>query len=124
MPSLRFKCQDWFEVTCESELVPSVGEQVRLLEHGLKVAYRVREISWSFIEGEPPCVVRVDRELENPCTKCKQISRAKPFYEPDYSTLSEELIGFECERCNPSLHGFKTAEEYEEHQAFWNNFGH
>ena len=51
MPSLRFKCQDWFEVTCESELVPSVGEQVRLLEHGLKVAYRVREISWSFIEG-------------------------------------------------------------------------
>jgi hypothetical protein len=124
MPSLRFKCQDWFEVTCESQVVPRVGEQVRLLERGLTVAYRVQDVTWSFIPSEPNCLIRVDREHVNPCTKCKQTDGVKPIHEPDYSTLSEELIGFECERCNPLLHGFKSLEEYAEHVAFCNNFGH
>ncbi len=124
MPSLRFKCPEWFETTVESQLVPGVGEQVRLLEDGLKVTYRVREITWSFIKGEPGCLIRVDRELENPCTKCKQLSATKPLYEPDGSGMYEELVGFECERCNHSLHGFKSEEEYQAHVAFCNTFGH
>lgn len=124
MPSLRFKCPDWFEVTCESQVVPRVGEQVRLLERGLTVAYRVREVTWSFIPSEPNCLIRIDREHVNPCTKCKLASDVKPVYEPDLNGMYEELVGFECERCNYSLHGFKSAEEYAEHVAFCNTLGH
>lgn len=101
MPSLRFVCDDWFEATCDSPNIPRIGERVVLLEHGLKVNYRVREITWNLVESEAQgCRLDVDRLRSNPCTKCKQYAtHVMAITEMDYS-----ITGWECKDCNYSLH--------------------
>jgi len=106
MPTIRFVSGDHrFETSIDSQDVPRVGERVQLLEDGLNVGYRVMAVTWNFAKEPHGCLLGVDRELHNPCTKCRQWRAAlKPVTEPDPPDEAEVIVGWECADCNWPLH--------------------
>jgi hypothetical protein len=107
MPSIRFACDVYFQTTVDSQLVPRIGERVVLNERGLRVHYRVTEVTWNLAEGEDhgSAHIDVERELHNPCTKCREFRWAlKPVFDMESFGLGETIVGWECESCNYPLH--------------------
>jgi hypothetical protein len=107
VPSLRFACDTYFQTTVESQHVPRTGERVVLNEHGLSVNYRVTEVSWNLALGEDHGHVAIDveRELQNPCTKCHEFRwKLMPVPDDESFSLVEVIVGWECEACNYPLH--------------------
>jgi hypothetical protein len=102
MPSIRFACDTFFQTTVESPLVPRIGERVVLVENELKVNYRVKDVAWDLAEGRVN--IDVDRELSNPCTKCRQFKWALQPVQDDDFHLGDTFVGWECEACNYPLH--------------------
>jgi hypothetical protein len=105
MPSLRFVCEDWFETTVECPQVPRTGERVLLSEGRLEASYQVGEVTWQLVNGKAQvCVLKVERERYNPCTKCHGKADLKPVEEPDQMHVVMEIVGWECSSCNYPLH--------------------